>query len=100
MVWNGHRFRALCVAAAALGAAGCMEAFEVPGRDTPEGQVYVRRCSLCHALPDPTRMSFGQWVPVVERMARNIRSQNVPPISDEDLAMIFRYLKEHARDAG
>jgi hypothetical protein len=45
-------------------------------------------------------MSFGQWVPVVDRMARNIRSQNVPPISDEDLAMIFRYLKEHARDAG
>jgi hypothetical protein len=99
MVWFRQGFRALCVAAVALGAAGCMQDFQVPGRDTPEGKVYVRRCSLCHALPDPTRMTYERWVPVVAMMVRNIRSQNVPQIPDEELGMILRYLKEHAKDA-
>jgi hypothetical protein len=99
MAWFRQRVRALCLVAAALGAAGCMQDFEVPDRDTPGGTAYVRRCSLCHALPDPTRMTFERWVPVVARMARNIRSQNVPQISDEELQMILRYLKEHAKDA-
>ena len=64
MAWFGQRFRALCVAALALGATGCIKEFEVPGRDTPGGRAYVRQCSLCHALPDPTRMTFAQWTPV------------------------------------
>lgn len=98
MAWFGHWVRALCVAALALGAAGCIKDFKVPDRNTPEGRAYVRRCSLCHALPDPTRMTFAQWAPVVGRMAANIRSQNVPQISDEELAMILRYLKAHAKD--
>ncbi len=99
-----HTARTLCVATIALGLAasvlaGCMKDFEVPGRDTPEGKTYVRRCSLCHALPDPTRMTFAQWVPVVERMTRNIRAQNVPQISDEDVDQIFTYLRRYSRDA-
>jgi len=95
--------RTLCVAAIiavnALGLAGCMQDFEVPGRDTPEGATYVRRCSLCHALPDPTRMTFAQWAPVVERMARNIRAQNVPQISDDEVNQILTYLRRHAKHA-
>jgi hypothetical protein len=104
MRWRDQTARTLCVATIALGfsgcmLAGCMKAFEVPGRDTPEGVTYVRHCSLCHALPDPTRMTFAQWVPVVERMTRNVRAQNVPQISDADVDQIFTYLRRYARDA-
>jgi hypothetical protein len=99
MQWWDQPVRTLCVAIIALGLAGCMKDFEVPGRDTPEGATYVRRCSLCHALPDPSRMTFAQWVPVVERMTRNIRAQNVPQISDEEVDTILTYLRRYARDA-
>jgi hypothetical protein len=98
MAWFGPWVRALCVAVLVLGAAGCIKDFEVPDRNTPGGKAYVQRCSLCHALPDPTRMTFAQWAPVVGRMAAIIRSQNVPQISDEELAMILRYLKAHAKN--
>jgi len=98
MAWFGQWFRALCVAALVLGATGCIKEFEVPGRDTPEGRAYVRQCSLCHALPDPTRMTVAQWAPVMAQMVTNIRSQNVPQMSDEELDMILRYLKAYAKD--
>lgn len=99
MQWSDQPVHTLCVAMITLGLAGCMQDFEVPGRDTPEGATYVRRCSLCHALPDPTRMTFTQWVPVVERMTRNIRAQNVPQIPDDEVNQILTYLRRNAKDA-
>jgi hypothetical protein len=99
MRWPDQTARTLCVATIALGVAGCMQDFEVPERNTPEGSTYVQRCSLCHALPDPTRMTFSQWVPVVERMTRNIRAQNVPQISDDEVDQILTYLRRNAKHA-
>ncbi|MDH4229681.1 MAG: hypothetical protein OEW11_08065 [Nitrospirota bacterium] len=77
--------------------AGCMEPFEVPEATSADAQLYVRRCSLCHALPDPARMTYGQWVAVVGRMAQNIRSQNVPQVPDDEYQQILRYLQRHAK---
>ena len=76
-----------------------MQPFEVPDAETVDGKIYVRRCSLCHALPDPARMTYTQWVGVVGRMAQNIRSQNVPQVSDEEFQQILLYLKRHAKPA-
>lgn len=85
--------------AAALVAGGCLDEFDVPDADNDDARVFVRRCSLCHALPDPARMEYSQWERVVERMAANIRARNVPQMSDEERQQILNYLKHHARDA-
>jgi len=82
---------------ATLMIAGCIEAFDVPEAETPDGQAFVRRCSLCHALPDPTRMEYAKWVAAVGRMTQNIRAQNVPQMPPEELEQILRYLKRHAK---
>lgn len=76
---------------------GCVEPFDVPDMGTPDGQAFVRRCSLCHALPDPARMTYSKWEVVVERMGRNIRAQNVPQMPPEEREQILRYLKRHAK---
>lgn len=93
-----HRFVPLFVSACLAGlAAGCVEAFDVPDMDTPDGKAFVRRCSLCHALPDPTRMPYSKWEKVVARMAENIRAQNVPQMAPEEREQILHYLKRNAR---
>jgi cytochrome c2 len=80
-----------------LGAAACMETFDVPEAETADGKAFLRRCSLCHALPDPTRMHYAQWQKVVERMAMNVRAQNVPPMSDAEQEQILNYLERNAK---
>ncbi len=84
----------------ALGAlllSGCMEEFHVPEADTEDGKVFVRRCSLCHALPNPSRMEYPKWQVVVERMARNIKAHNVPPMPLDEKIQILAYLKRNAK---
>jgi len=76
---------------------GCIQEFDVPEAETVDGKAFVRRCSLCHALPDPTRMEYPKWQAVVKRMAANIKSRNVPPMSDEEQAQILAYLKRNAK---
>ncbi|MFQ5508861.1 MAG: hypothetical protein ACE5FN_05945 [Leptospirillia bacterium] len=91
------RWRLQALGMAALLLSGCVEAFEVPEMQSPEGKAFIRRCSLCHALPDPIRMTYAGWEVVVARMALNIRAQNVPQMSDEERDQILAYLKRHAK---
>ncbi len=86
-------FLALCV----LFAPGCIKDFEVPEAQTADGKVFVRRCSLCHALPNPTRMEYPKWQLVVEQMARNIKARNVPQLTAEEKGQILAYLKRNAK---
>ncbi len=76
---------------------GCMTEFEPPDADTEDGQAYVRRCSLCHALPNPSRMSFARWKVVVDRMEDNVRARNVPQMTADEKERILRYLSQHAK---
>ena len=76
---------------------GCMSAFDVPEADSKDGKVFVRRCSLCHALPNPARMEYPKWQVVIERMARNIKARNVPPLSLDEKIQILAYLKRNAK---
>jgi len=85
----------LIVTAATL--SGCIQEFDVPEADTDNGKAFVRRCSLCHALPDPTRMEYPKWQAVVKRMTANIKARNVPPMADAERIQILEYLKRNAK---
>jgi peroxiredoxin len=82
---------------AAVLLAGCIQEFDVPDADSEDGKAFVRRCSLCHALPDPTRMEYPKWQAVVKRMAANIKARSVPPMSEEEKQQILSYLKRTAK---
>ena len=94
-------FVSLFFSASLLGlAVGCVEPFDVPDIGTPDGKAFVNRCSLCHALPDPSRMTYPKWEKVIERMAINIRAHNVPQWPPAEQVQILRYLKRHAKPVG
>ncbi|MBI5137106.1 MAG: TlpA family protein disulfide reductase [Nitrospirae bacterium] len=97
MIGTVRRGTAATTLLAAFFLTGCMQEFEVPEADTVDGKAFVRRCSLCHALPEPGRMEYPKWQAVVARMASNIKAQNVPPMSDAEHALILAYLKRNAK---
>ena len=64
--------------AVALVAAGCAVGNFVTGAPasgsmTPARALLVRRCSSCHATPDPASMSGADWQAGLSRMKRRMR---------------------------
>ncbi|MDB5810285.1 MAG: diheme cytochrome c family protein [Betaproteobacteria bacterium] len=71
---------------------------------TPAGRIYSIACSQCHVLPDPQRHTAQEWLPVVERMRRNLAWANrvtgdaaMRTSPELDIVEIVRYLQRHAR---
>lgn len=62
-----------------------------------EGRETFRRlCSRCHALPDPSQHTAGEWPAVVRRMRGHMERMEVEGITDAEAERIVRYLQRAA----
>jgi hypothetical protein len=88
-----------------LTAAGCAMLTGTPDLDTPDGQVYARRCGACHGMqqmrghgvPDPRSRTMVEWQEVLPKMEGLIREKGLMPLTAPERDAIFRYLSSHAK---
>lgn len=69
----------------------------IPDRDSVAAQTYVSRCSICHALPYPGRLSYQGWLTIVPLMEQRMTERGMMPLTAEDRRLILTYLQENAR---
>lgn len=69
----------------------------LPDAESPGAERFKTICKRCHALPDPTLHTAGEWPSVVDRMRQNMKVMGKPAITDAERAGIADYLKRHAR---
>jgi len=69
----------------------------IPDAQSPAAQLYVARCSSCHVLPHPARLSYTGWVQLLPLMERRMAERGMAPMSEADRKEILGYLKAHAR---
>ncbi len=64
---------------------------------SPTGQLFQRKCTQCHALPDPKLHTASEWPNVIERMRGNIERMQKEAISNSEKEELVRYLSERGR---
>lgn len=60
-------------------------------------ELFERKCSRCHALPDPGLHSAAEWEGTIERMSGYIDAVGFVSASSEELDAILSYLQQGAR---
>lgn len=85
------------VLAVLLLAAACAMLAAIPDLDTPDGQVYTRRCGACHGVPDPRFRTMMEWQEVLPKMERLIHERGQQPLTEPERDAIVRYLSRHAK---
>ncbi len=74
-----------------LALAACQS--KLPEQDSPAAQLYVERCSGCHAAYNPHSMTAAMWATQVKSMEdRCIRKSGLPPLTSEQRQTIIDYL--------
>jgi len=68
-----------------------------PDVGSPQAQLYVEKCSQCHAAPLPSAHSAKIWPSVLDRMQVRMKTKHVPPLSREEMSIILGYLQQHAK---
>jgi hypothetical protein len=69
----------------------------IPDAQSPAARLYAARCSSCHVLPHPARLSYAGWVQLLPLMERHMVERGMAPMSQADRNQILGYLKAHAR---
>lgn len=72
-------------------------ATSIPDADSPQAKVYAEKCSTCHALPHPKRLSFNGWKHMLKLMDQRMEERGMSPLEAKDWEAIAAYLKHHAR---
>jgi hypothetical protein len=73
---------------------GC--ARDLPQQDTYAGQLYIRRCSGCHAPYNPRTMTPAMWQVQVDAMEPKMRAAGLQPLTPDQRATIMDYLTRNA----
>jgi mono/diheme cytochrome c family protein len=63
---------------------GCAVLSNIPGLDTPDGQIYARRCGSCHGttsvaghgVPDPRFRTLMEWQEILPKMESLIHARS------------------------
>jgi cytochrome c2 len=69
----------------------------IPDADSPQAKIYIEKCSVCHVLPHPKRLSFSGWKHMLKLMDQRMEERGVSPLEPEEREDIAAYLKRHAR---
>lgn len=78
-----------------IGAQSVM-AMDIPEAKSADAEVYVARCSACHSLPHPKRLSWPAWQHMLHVMKQRMQERHVQ-MSREEWRQVTAYLKRHAR---
>jgi hypothetical protein len=69
----------------------------IPNAGSSAAQVYAARCSTCHVLPHPARLTYLGWVQLLPLMERRMAERGMAPLSEGERNQILAYLKANAR---
>ncbi|HEX9171065.1 MAG TPA: hypothetical protein VF861_00220 [Telluria sp.] len=71
----------------------------LPDTNSAGAQLVSTYCVQCHAAPDPTLHSAGQWPDVTRRMHSHMQSAwpEVQTPTEQEMKTIVAYLQKHAR---
>ena len=74
----------------------CATQPNIPERETPEAQLYLKTCTRCHGFPHPGRHTHREWDHYVNLMEGYMKTKGYP-FSAQDKSTILIYLKRNAR---
>jgi len=70
---------------------------DYPDEGTPQARLYVEKCSQCHAAPLPGAHTANVWPSVLDRMQMHITTNNLTPLTRQQMSIILGYLLQHAQ---
>lgn len=59
-------------------------------------ELFTRKCSRCHALPDPQQRTAAEWTEIVKRMQQYVEREDFTNLQPDEAASILRYLQTQA----
>jgi cytochrome c5 len=75
-------------------------AFQVSGETLPGGpgrDIFMSKCSQCHALPDPAQHSPEDWIAVVTRMRQRMENMLGVQLTRDEYQRIILFLESASR---
>ncbi len=72
---------------------GCTTLQRLPEEKSADAQVYIKRCSACHNIPHPARLSFHHWKDKIVVMKGN----QMPVIKAEEKGSVLSYIQTQSK---
>jgi hypothetical protein len=69
----------------------------IPDPDSAAAQLYIDKCSACHAVPHPKRNTVDDWHHLIPLMEQRMAERGKEPLTDEERETLMKYLDTHAR---
>ncbi len=72
---------------------GCVTLQRLPEERSADAQVYIKRCSACHAIPHPSRINFHHWKDKIAVM----NNKQMPVITAKERKSVLSYIKTQSK---
>ncbi|MHC4320807.1 MAG: hypothetical protein ACYST3_00850 [Planctomycetota bacterium] len=72
---------------------GCVALQRLPEEKSVDAQVYIKRCSICHTIPHPSRINFHHWKDKFVVM----KNKQMPVITAKEKESVLSYIKTQSR---
>ncbi len=86
-------FSLLILPALALFFNGCVTLQRLPEEKSADAQVYIKRCSACHAIPHPSRINFHHWKDKIAIM----KNMQMPVITAKEKESVLSYINNQSK---
>ena len=74
----------------------CATQPNIPERESPAAQLFLKTCTQCHSYPHPKRHTSAEWTHYVKLMEDHMKNNHIL-FSLEDKKIILGYLHRNAR---
>jgi hypothetical protein len=74
--------------------AGCSA--KLPEPESAGAKLYAARCNTCHRVFAPSSLKYAMWKIQVDRMQGEIVRRGMPPLTEDERAIVLDYLKRHS----
>jgi cytochrome c2 len=72
---------------------GCATLQRLPEEKSADAQVYIRKCSACHAIPHPSRLNFHHWKDKIVVM----KKMQMPVITAKEKESVLSHIKTQSK---
>ncbi len=71
----------------------CVILQRLPEEKSADAQVYIKRCSACHAVPHPSRLNFHHWKDKIVVM----KNKQMPVITVKEKESVLSYINTRSK---
>ena len=72
---------------------GCVTLQRLPEEKSADAQVYIKRCSACHAIPHPARINFHHWKDKIAVL----KNKQMPVITTKEKESVLSYINTQSK---